>query len=244
MRSISKTSLSLFVIMIASVQTGFAQGEFKVRPDQYVQIGYSSYKALTFGQSTGTLNNGNFSIEHCTSCSPGGFNIWKPWPTYGAANYLLFIRDEGNVGIGNSGDAAYKLKISGSAIASSYFVYSDRRLKTNLVSLEPSEAWNKIKNLPVYQYQYSPPRGKPLPADSLHVNVLKHEPDWVPDSDTHFGCLAQDIRSVLPELVREDESNTLSVNYIEFVPILLRALQAQDMRITELEKALSAIKER
>ncbi|HEU4471909.1 MAG TPA: hypothetical protein VFR58_12535, partial [Flavisolibacter sp.] len=126
-----------FFFMLATVAAG-AQGQFKVRNDAFIQIGYSGYKALTFGQENLSPNNGKFAIEYCDACVPAGFNIWKPWPTWNHANYLLFIRDDGNVGIGNPGDNSYKMNISGYARSYGWHVFSDARLKSNLAPLSGS----------------------------------------------------------------------------------------------------------
>src|SRR5690606_1930841 len=100
----------------------YGQGQFKIRNDAFIQIGYTSYKTLTFGPSTSTPNNGSFAIEHISTGVVTGLNFWKPWPTANAGNYFLFIRDNnGNVGIGNNGDANYKLNVSGAVRSTGYF---------------------------------------------------------------------------------------------------------------------------
>jgi hypothetical protein len=110
-----KTKLfqNIFVITAVAIPMFvIAQGQFKVGNDNFIQIGYTNNNALTFGQCTGRVecaeyNRGNFSLEYCLGCTPSGFNVWKPWPTSNNANYLLFIRDNGNIGIGNIGCGYY-----------------------------------------------------------------------------------------------------------------------------------------
>ncbi len=67
----------LFIIFSTSIVA--QTGQFKVRNDAFIQIGYNTYKTLTFGASTGSLNNGNFALEYCVNCTSagsGGLNIW------------------------------------------------------------------------------------------------------------------------------------------------------------------------
>lgn len=65
----------MFIILICNFLTlnAYSQGQFKIRNDNFIQIGYTGYKALTFGQSTGTPNNGSFSIEYYNN----GLNFWS-----------------------------------------------------------------------------------------------------------------------------------------------------------------------
>lgn len=217
----------------------YPQGQFKIGSNNYIQIGYTGYKALTFGQSTSTPNNGSFAIEHCLSCSPNGLNIWKPWPTAGAANYLLFIRDNGNVGIGNSGDQSIKLNVSGSVRATSFLTFSDERFKENMLPL--GKEMEKIGAISVYSYTYRP---FDAPArDSLSVNVKKENVPYAFDGDIHFGVKAKDIMEIYPELVKKDENGFYSVNYIEFIPILISVVQEQNEKIRTLEKIISELKD-
>ncbi len=55
--------LSLLIVSLFS-STAYTQGgHFKIRTDDFVQIGYDTYKSLTFGVSTGIPNNGSWAIE-------------------------------------------------------------------------------------------------------------------------------------------------------------------------------------
>ncbi len=55
----------------------------------------------------------------------------------------------------------------------------------------------------------------------------------------HYGVIAQDIRSIFPNLVKENEQGYLSVNYMELIPVLIEALKAQQETIDQLSTALS-----
>jgi hypothetical protein len=238
-----KSSL-FFILILASISNVFSQGQFKIRNDQYIQIGYTGYKALTFGQSTGSPNNGNFSIEYCAGCSgsgSGGLNFWKPWPTSNSGNYFMYIRDNGNVGIGNIGDALFKLNVNGAVRATGYFTSSDERLKTNIKTIDADSILSKINNIKVYKYNYI--NTSRVQNDSISVNVLKPNDPYSFDNNNHHGVIAQEIENIFPDLVATDENGYYNVNYIEFIPLLIQALQEQGKKIAELEKnCCSAIK--
>lgn len=226
-----------FIFILSSVINVFGQGQFKIRNDQYIQIGYTGYKALTFGQSTGSPNNGNFSIEYCAGCSgsgSGGLNFWKPWPTSGSGNYFMYIRDNGNVGIGNIGDALFKLNVNGAVRATGYFTSSDERLKTNIKTIDADSILSKINNIKVYKYNYI--NTSRVQNDSITVNVSKPNDPYSFDNNHHHGVIAQEIKNIFPDLVATDENGYYNVNYIEFIPLLIQALQEQGKKIAELEK--------
>jgi hypothetical protein len=58
---------------------------------------------------------------------------------------------------------------------------------------------------------------------------------WSQSGRDDFGVIAQDVREVLPELVHEDASGYLSVNYSGMVPILIEAVKELSRRVAELE---------
>lgn len=216
-----------------------SQGQFKIRNDQFIQIGYSGPKALTFGQGTALQNNGNFALEYCSTCSPSGFNIWKPYPTAAAANFLFFIRDNGNAGIGNPGDASARLWVSGNLKVNATIYPADLRYSENTKNIS-NQLDNLLKLKPV-QYNFIP--NSPAHGDSLSVNVLKEKENvYNFDDKTHFGIFAQDIEKMYPNLVSKDEQGMLGVNYAEFIPLLIRAIQEQNEKITELEKEIKELK--
>jgi len=73
-----------------------------------------------------------------------------------------------------------------------------------------------------------------------------------PDDEVHYGLVAQEVMGVLPEIVRigDDPEGTLAMNYSELVPVLVRAVQEQQVeidtqaeQIASLEARLNALEE-
>ena len=58
-----------------------------------------------------------------------------------------------------------------------------------------------------------------------------------------IGVLAQEVQAVFPELVTEGGDGILSVNYQGLVPVLINAINEQDIKIAALEAQNAEIKE-
>lgn len=50
---------------------------------------------------------------------------------------------------------------------------------------------------------------------------------------SHFGLIAQELQEILPELVNEDDSGLLNINYIELIPLLIKSIQELYQLINE-----------
>lgn len=104
------------------------------------------------------------------------------------------------------------------------FAGSDLRLKKNIVPIKG--ALSKVLQLEGVTYEWS--------------DAAPHQ---APDGFTHAGLIAQDVASVMPELVRSDEkSGFLAINYSKLVSYLVEAVkdlhkivEAQEGRIQSLE---------
>jgi hypothetical protein len=57
----------------------------------------------------------------------------------------------------------------------------------------------------------------------------------------HYGFLAQDIEKVFPELVEDNMSGYKTVNYQEFVPLMLAKMKNMQEQIDELKENLRVI---
>jgi len=81
----------------------------------------STNGSLLFGDTT-TLNNpfGEWGIEYVDSEDEGyGLNFWRPWNNeYGTLNNCLFLKNNGNIGVGTNNPQA-KLAVNGEILAKS-----------------------------------------------------------------------------------------------------------------------------
>lgn len=130
-----------------------------------------------------------------------------------------------------------------SVTAQNYYSVSDARLKTNIKKM--NYGLESILKLNPVTYNWKKEQfGKTVvPENQKQVKL---------------GFLAQEVQKVLPELVqsedwkRESEANPevyvkkqrdfLAVNYVEMVPVLVKAMQEQQEMIIELKKEIEALK--
>ncbi len=214
---------------------------FKVRNDAAIQIGYETYKYLSFGIQNSSTNNGQWAIEHWE----GGLNFWKPWPSGNSGNYKLFLKDNGNVGIGRN--PSYKLDVQGDiATYGTLRISSDKRFKTEIRPIYSS--MNKLSQLNGVSYK------KELPEKYQNENQTQSVEDIVKQqtilADTilsrvntelksNFGFIAQELQKIFPELVSEDDNGYLSIDYISLIPVLVEAMKELESEINMLKEKIS-----
>ena len=77
----------------------------------------------------------------------------------------------------------------------------------------------------------------PADEDALRAEYeyLKKE-DQKQASRRHYGIDARELREVYPGLVHESKDGSLSVNYLEMVPLLIRSLQELKQEIDEVKE--------
>jgi len=97
---------------------------------------------------------------------------------------------------------------------------SDSRLKKDIRPL--SGSLEGIQSLSGYWYKW---------ADANH------------DPAVQIGVLAQEVQKIYPELVKEDEKGTLSVNYSGLIPVLISAVKEQQQQIETLKAMIIEMKE-
>lgn len=237
MKTIKITFLAL--ILVSSISTN---AQLQVRTDGSVWQGYSGYANLFLGTySSGGYDNGHWGIE----VSNGGLNFWKPWPSPYSGNYMLFIAQNGNVGIGKVPSA--KLDVNGSiAIYGTVKLSSDERLKTNIAQLSEIET-NKLYQLNAKSYQKHQPEeiaeivqkdnnGNINPAKNFGQGKKKQK------ESTEYGFLAQELKDVYPDLVSQDSAGYYLVDYIGLIPIMVESLKEQKVQIDVQNKQIEDLK--
>tara|TARA_B100000131_G_scaffold301893_1_gene324511 strand:- start:662 stop:1246 length:585 start_codon:yes stop_codon:yes gene_type:complete len=144
--------------------------------------------------------------------------------TVNSGNNALFLKSNGNVGIGTTNPTA-KFHVSGDAKIESLTVTSvtntsDRRLKVNIKALEK----HTIEDLRPVEYNWRKIKGKVVPDNRC------------------YGFIAQELRTIYPNMIKTNERGLLSVDYIQLIPVSIRNIQILEGRIDELTREIAELR--
>ncbi len=128
----------------------------------------------------------------------------------------------GNVRIGSAVTPTAKLDVGGDVRCFNLFTNSDRRYKTGINTLE--SALDKVLAMRGTSYDFATDQ---IPADYT--------------AGKQIGFIAQEMQTVMPELVKTDDAGMMSVNYIGVIPVLVEALKEQHEVISEKETRIVAL---
>jgi hypothetical protein len=163
------------------------------------------------------LNGGGNNSQAGTGSLNIGVTQSSGLALYTANTNRLYITSSGLIGIGTtSPQTGYRLHVvdsvyvGGNVSASAYTTRSDYNLKDDIFDLK--YGLNDILKLQPVEYTYKSNGSKQL------------------------GFIAQDIGTILPEVVSFEES--MSVNYQAIIPILTKAIQEQQALIKALEQRI------
>lgn len=235
--------IGVFMCALLLIQSIINAQSFRVRNDAAIQIGYETYKYLTFGNCNyATPNNGEWAIEYWDNI--GGLNFWKPSPSTNSGNFKLFLGDNGNIGIG-TGVPFFKLTVYGNIGSyGTIVISSDRRLKREIRPLQ--NAMDKLSQLNGVAYRKSLPNlhsnniDMQGITDEVKLNTIRCDTLSSNDEVEHnenYGFIAQELREVFPELVREDNDGYLGIDYISLIPVMVEAMKELREEIDMLKSA-------
>jgi hypothetical protein len=118
------------------------------------------------------------------------------------------------------------VKVTGTLTATTSTT-SDLRLKENVTNLNNNLAIGILSQLRPVSFTFK--------RDSTIFYTSKDS------SRIHYGLIAQEVRTILPDLVSEDGAGYLSVNYTELIPFLLQAINAQQKQIEALSEEINML---
>jgi len=153
--------------------------------------------------------NGNNALMGKTTGtgSAGYFQI----DNAGSNAYALHVKSNGQratVRIDRS-SAQYSLEVGGVINCESVNTYSDCRWKTNITQI--TDALASVLNMRGVLYEWK----------------AEEYPEKQFSTKRQIGVIAQEIESVVPELVTTDESGYKSVSYQQIIPVLIEAIKEQ-----------------
>jgi len=64
----------------------------------------------------------------------------------------------------------------------------------------------------------------------------------IADSKHKLGLIAQELKDILPEAVKQDEqTGYYNINYIAIIPVLVEAIKAQQVRIDTIQQQITTL---
>jgi hypothetical protein len=189
---------------------------------------------IGFGSSTALLLVGEAGWTWDLFTSSGATVPWAKITGTKNADQLQGIAASGFVqlnsapqlsalGVGTSAGAAGSIRATGDI---SGFFSSDRRFKENIETIP-----NALAKLTQLRGVY---------FDWTKQFLETHGPGSEYFYGTHdVGVIAQEVREVLPEVVRVREDGTLAVKYEHIVPLLIEAIKELSVQVAELKAKLA-----
>ena len=132
----------------------------------------------------------------------------------------MTITEGGNVGIGTNAPSQ-RLHVVGNIFATGTVTTSDSTLKTRILPID-DDATEAIKKLNPVSYKW-----KQHLIDTAGY-----------DDKSQIGFLAQEVRKIIPEAVAGAEGTDLGIDYNKITPIIVKAMQEQQVTIETQEQRL------
>ena len=148
----------------------------------------------------------------------GGYTFGGSWQISTMANAFLSNFDAFTFTDNNSGDVLSLTGDGNASLRGNLSQNSDIRLKKDITPLQNS--LQKISQLNGYTYHWISEKSDP---------------------DLQTGVIAQEVRKLFPELVKEDNKGMLSVNYSGLIPVLIESIKEQQKQIDELKKLVDQL---
>ncbi|UCG28104.1 MAG: tail fiber domain-containing protein, partial [Bacteroidales bacterium] len=139
----------------------------------------------------------------------------------GLVTKSLYIKDDGNVGVGTSTPSqkftVYNGTTTGTYTTSGWQHSSDRRLKTDIRPIQTS--LDRVLMLQGISFNWKANSGK-----------------------REYGFIAQDVVKVFPEIVSKDRDGYYSIAYGNFAPLLVEAIKEQQEIIVAQQSEIEELK--
>lgn len=139
------------------------------------------------------------------------------------------------------------VKVYGNITASNLFVPTDNRLSENVVSLNErggeTSTLDNLLGMNVIQYNMKSriPDEMPVGIENDSTGNVREAYEYLKKDEMkmtsrrHFGIDAEKLKEVYPDMVLEGQDGYLAVNYVELVPVLVKAIQELKQQVDELQ---------
>lgn len=132
------------------------------------------------------------------------------------------------------------VKCENVVFATAFTVTSDEKYKTNVTDIDPTVAISDISMISPKKYNLKQFEIVQTGADTTSVTKYFNESDQL-FTKAKYGVIAQDLQKVFPDLVYDDGTGNLSVDYIQLVPVMISVIQAQQKKIEGFEGKINLL---
>ncbi len=206
-------------------------------------IGYQSGQSNTEGSSnlfignqsgySSTTGNGNVFLGYQAGYNETGSNKLYIENSNSATPLIYgefdneMLRFNGDVGIGAAPTGGYALYVNGTTFCTSgAWTASDRRYKKNIAPI--AGALELVQHMQGSQYEFK--------TGAFKSKKLVE--------GKQYGFIAQELKEVLPELVRADGEGHYAINYDGVTPVLAEAIKELASQNSELQSIVEAQNEK
>ena len=195
--------------------------------------------------STPTGTGRSYGVYGQAGNASSGYNYSVYGYLYGtSAGAAVFgtVNGLGDLGLSQQWAGYFRgdTKVEGTLWVNSTSFTSDEKLKTNIASLESSETISNLLKINPVKYNLKQFEITATGGDTLNVSKYYDESSQV-FQKARYGVIAQELQEIYPDLVYTDGNGNLGVDYIELVPILVKAFQLQQRKLEELEEAVKKV---
>jgi trimeric autotransporter adhesin len=155
-------------------------------------------------------------------CTFGNYNYVLKYSNTNEVNCSQIYDDGFGVGIGTNSPTDM-LTVNGNVRSLSNTFLSDSRFKIGAAPL--TNVLQSLTRINIYSYRFKETKGYNF------------------DKSLHYGVFAQELKRVYPDLVKEGKDKTLSVNYIELIPMVIQGVKEQNEEIKQLKAEIESLKE-
>lgn len=124
----------------------------------------------------------------------------------------------------------FRLQVFGNALANDYYTFSDSSIKENVNPI--ANVINLIMKMNPIEYNYKPSKLSETSmalSDSALIDSTNYK--ITTDIKRRYGFTAQEVKRIFPLLEEEFTENLGVVNYVGFVPLLVKGMQEQQKTI-------------
>lgn len=205
-----------------------------------------NHGVLGIVESTNTSHGRNYGLCGMAGNSGAG-STYGGAGIYGSSYDYSYSSPQNISGI-YAGYFSGNVHTTGNMTSSSVYLTADSRQREDVEPLggngRSGSTLSNLLGMNVVEYSLKSSLGEfssdgidPADEDALRAEYeyLKKE-DQKQASRRHYGIDARELREVYPGLVHESKDGSLSVNYLEMVPLLIRSLQELKQEIDEVKE--------